>query len=193
MEHDGCENCFYADKLSNEEPCVRCKGTVSFSHEEYHTRPDLWSSDGSLSTMKYNIGDKVLIKSNLRSNDNVVDFMFDYEGKIMTIVDIVHEAYIMEEDNGDWYWSEDMIECGFSDNVNHPAHYTRENAMECFDEFIAIYGIKAGIHACLFNIHKYRYRASNKNGEEDLKKSDWYMKKYVELKDKKDGKTGGEI
>ena len=69
------------------------------------------------------------------------------------------------------------------DMVNNPPHYNREGGMECFDEFILIYGIEAAKHACLFNIHKYRYRAADKNGEEDLKKSDWYMRKYKELCD----------
>lgn len=72
-----------------------------------------------------------------------------------------------------------------SDNVNHPKHYCRENAMECFDEFVEIHGVDAGIIACKFNIHKYRYRAADKNGMEDLNKSDWYMRKLVELKGKK--------
>ena len=66
-------------------------------------------------------------------------------------------------------------------NINHPKHYNREGAVECLDEFVAIYGIEAAKHSCLFNIHKYRYRAADKNGLEDLKKSDWYFKKYVEL------------
>lgn len=68
-----------------------------------------------------------------------------------------------------------------SDNVNNPKHYNRENAIECFDEFLMIYGLEAAKYACLFNIHKYRYRAADKNGEEDLKKSDWYMRKFAEL------------
>lgn len=67
------------------------------------------------------------------------------------------------------------------DNVNNPKHYNREGAMECFDEFVLIYGKEAAKYACLFNIHKYRYRAADKNGEEDLRKSDWYLKKYKEL------------
>ena len=67
------------------------------------------------------------------------------------------------------------------DMVNRPPHYNREGAMECFDEFMLIYGKEAAKHACLFNIHKYRYRAADKNGQEDLKKSDWYMRKYKEL------------
>lgn len=70
------------------------------------------------------------------------------------------------------------------EEISHPSHYNREGAMECFDEFVLIYGIEAGLNACLFNIHKYRYRASDKNGLADLKKSDWYMAKYKELLEK---------
>ena len=71
-----------------------------------------------------------------------------------------------------------------TDVINHPTHYCRDNAMECFDEMVEIYGAEAVMHFCLCNIHKYRYRAADKNGEEDLKKSDWYMRKYKELKEK---------
>lgn len=71
-----------------------------------------------------------------------------------------------------------------SDNVNKPKHYIRDGAIECFDEFLIIYGVEAAKIACLFNIHKYRYRASDKNGLEDLQKSDWYMRKYKELCEK---------
>ena len=65
--------------------------------------------------------------------------------------------------------------------VNHPTHYNRQDAMECLDEMVEIFGIEAVKSFCLCNVWKYRYRASTKNGEEDLKKSDFYMKKYCEL------------
>lgn len=73
------------------------------------------------------------------------------------------------------------------DLISKPKHYNREGAMECFDEFVLIHGVEAGKIACLFNIHKYRYRAADKNGEQDLLKSDWYMAKYKELEDKDNG------
>ena len=71
-----------------------------------------------------------------------------------------------------------------NNEIQHPKYYNREGAMECFDEFVLMYGIEAAKYACLFNIHKYRYRAADKNGVEDLKKSDWYMKKYRDLSSK---------
>lgn len=65
--------------------------------------------------------------------------------------------------------------------VNHPNHYNREGAMESIDEMILIFGEEAVANFCLCNVWKYRYRASEKNGIEDLKKSDWYIRKYKEL------------
>lgn len=69
------------------------------------------------------------------------------------------------------------------DPVNRPKHYNREGAMESIDEMVLVFGPEAVMHFCLCNAWKYRYRAAAKNGEEDLKKSDWYMRKYKELKE----------
>ena len=69
--------------------------------------------------------------------------------------------------------------------VDHPIHYNRKGAIECIDEMELIYGAEALMHFCLLSSHKYRYRAGLKNnGYEDLEKSDWYMCKYKELKEK---------
>ena len=69
------------------------------------------------------------------------------------------------------------------DMVNHPSHYAREGAMECIDEMLLIFGKEAVKGFCLCNAWKYRERCLFKNGEEDLKKSDWYIRKYKELCD----------
>ena len=66
------------------------------------------------------------------------------------------------------------------DVVNHPNHYTN-GGMECFDEMLMVFGEEAVANFCLCNAWKYRYRALYKNGEEDIKKSHWYMNKYKEL------------
>ena len=70
------------------------------------------------------------------------------------------------------------------DMVNHPTHYNREGAMETIDEMELIFGTEALMHYCLLNAWKYRARALFKNKEEDLKKSDWYLKKYKACKEK---------
>ena len=74
----------------------------------------------------------------------------------------------------------------FSDNVNHPKHYCHEGGIECIDEMLLIFGKSAVMSYCLLNAWKYRYRAADKNGTEDLCKSDWYIKRYKELKDEVD-------
>lgn len=68
-----------------------------------------------------------------------------------------------------------------NDIVNHPEHYCREGAMECIEEMITLFGKEVVKHFCLCNAWKYRYRSNAKNGEEDIKKSDWYIRKYKEL------------
>lgn len=69
--------------------------------------------------------------------------------------------------------------------VNHPEHYNREGAMECIDEMILTFGLKETAIFCKLNAYKYRYRAGSKGDPtEDIKKSDWYMKKYCELVEK---------
>lgn len=67
------------------------------------------------------------------------------------------------------------------DTVNHPEHY-ESGSYECIDEMIAVFGMSVVANFCLCNVWKYRYRALNKNGKEDMEKSDWYMCKYMELK-----------
>lgn len=66
-------------------------------------------------------------------------------------------------------------------SVNHPTHYNQEGAMECIDEMVLIFGREATMHFCLCNAWKYRYRANEKNGKEDMDKANWYIKKYKEL------------
>ena len=66
------------------------------------------------------------------------------------------------------------------DIVNHPSHYT-SSGMECIDEMIILYGKEETMSFCKLNCHKYRKRAMDKGGRTDLKKSDWYVKKYLEL------------
>lgn len=69
-----------------------------------------------------------------------------------------------------------------NDEINHPAHYTN-SGMECIDEMILLFGIEETMSFCKLNAWKYRKRAFYKGGETDIKKSDWYIAKYKELKD----------
>ena len=71
-----------------------------------------------------------------------------------------------------------------NDVINHPRHYCREGAMESIDEMLLLFGAEAVKGFCVCNAWKYRYRAADKNGEEDMRKSDWYISKYKELCEK---------
>ena len=71
------------------------------------------------------------------------------------------------------------------DMVSRPRHYNREGAIECIDEMVLVFGEEATANFCLLNCWKYRYRSGMKdNGFADIEKSDWYMRKYKELKEK---------
>lgn len=72
------------------------------------------------------------------------------------------------------------------DPINHPKHYCREGGMECLEEMELVFGANAVRTFCLLNAWKYRYRAADKNGAQDLAKSDWYMQKYRELSPRKE-------
>lgn len=73
-----------------------------------------------------------------------------------------------------------------NDNVNHPAHYNTgqievikyiEDKLS-YDEFC---GYLTG------NLLKYISRYKNKNGVEDLKKAEWYIKYLIEYMEKNNG------
>ena len=54
------------------------------------------------------------------------------------------------------------------DPINHPKHYCREGGMECLEEMELVFGANAVRTFCLLNAWKYRYRAADKNGAQDL-------------------------
>jgi hypothetical protein len=57
--------------------------------------------------------------------------------------------------------------------------------METIDEMLLLFGVEEVKSFCKLNAWKYRSRAMFKNGEEDLAKSDWYLRKYKELTETK--------
>ena len=72
------------------------------------------------------------------------------------------------------------IEDKADDAVNHPKHYT-EGTIECIDAMIETQGVDAVMNYCICNAFKYLWRHRNKGGVEDIKKSHWYLEKYLEL------------
>ena len=67
-----------------------------------------------------------------------------------------------------------------SDNVNHPAHYTK-GGIECIEAIKEATGELTGIEAiCTGNAIKYLWRWKHKNGVEDLKKAIWYIQRLID-------------
>lgn len=91
--------------------------------------------------------------------------------------------------------SNDAIKNAFGDEehdaVNNPSHY--KHGIECIDEMILLYGVMETMSFCKLNSHKYRKRAFDKGGKEDMDKADWYMKEYAYLDSKSDLELKEEI
>lgn len=61
--------------------------------------------------------------------------------------------------------------------VNHPQHYQGKN--ECIDVIKAMLNKKEFLGFLKGNSIKYRFRSSMKNGEEDVKKAEWYESRLI--------------
>lgn len=67
-----------------------------------------------------------------------------------------------------------------NDSVNHPKHYNdHKSGIECIQ-------ITEHMNFCLGNAVKYIWRADLKGGIEDLQKALWYVKREIELRQRKD-------
>ena len=66
------------------------------------------------------------------------------------------------------------------DPVNHPSHYTN-TSIECIDAMIETQGAEAVKQFCICNAFKYLWRHNSKNGDEDLRKAEWYLHKANSL------------
>ena len=110
---------------------------------------------------------------------NFIDYLYE-QGIVNTdLCDELKTHRVLYED-----LTQKLQDAEKNDNVNHPKHYCREGGMECLDEMLMLYGAQEVATWCKLNAHKYRYRAADKNGKEDIAKSDFYMKKYKELTEK---------
>lgn len=82
------------------------------------------------------------------------------------------------------HWEEEVPKYAhYYDAVERPSHYC-SGANECIDVMEWVFGTEAVADFCRCNIFKYRFRADKKNGEEDIKKAEWYEKKLKQLLDK---------
>ncbi len=66
-----------------------------------------------------------------------------------------------------------------NDTVNHPAHYC-SGGIECIDAIkAATEGLTCLEAVCTGNAMKYIWRWKKKNGVEDLRKADWYIRRLI--------------
>lgn len=79
----------------------------------------------------------------------------------------------------DWFDNEEEKDDG-EDTVNHPSHYT-QGGIEVHD-FIDSWNLDFDTG----NVVKYVIRAPYKNGLEDLKKAEWYLKSLIKKAEKKE-------
>ena len=70
-----------------------------------------------------------------------------------------------------------------TDNVNNPSHYGN-GKIECIDYLEDFMTTEEFIGYLRGNIGKYLHRWRYKNGLEDLRKSDWYLKKLITVIEK---------
>lgn len=139
---------------------------------------------------KYKVGDKVRVVS--MSGKNQMYHFFDI-GDICTVEgfpekkdigcydkDTPYLELVRESDNLNQLVPENCVEPvdAPKETVNHPSHYNTTK-YECIDEMIALFGFDDVEGFCKCNVYKYKYRYANKNGDEDIKKSEWYMDKLI--------------
>ena len=62
----------------------------------------------------------------------------------------------------------------FDASAINPSHY-RQEKVQCIDVMRFLFGDEIVLHGCLFNIFKYLWRHADKNGVEDIEKSNRYM------------------
>ena len=69
-----------------------------------------------------------------------------------------------------------------SDPVNNPAHYANagDGGIECVDAIRAALGEQGFMCFAAGNVMKYVWRASRKNGKEDLRKAQVYLEWMIQ-------------
>ena len=173
--------------------------------------------------MRYNMGDKVKIKTwdemerefgldmcgNIACKLTFTKEMLTYAGEIVTISGVGDIWYHIEEDNGGYAWSDDMIsykivetsslynnkvtyipddfepvigayEHYFDfDPVDKPSHYA-DKEIEVIDYIQDTLSEEEFEGYCMGNVIKYVSRYKHKNGVEDLKKARYYLNKVID-------------
>ena len=98
-----------------------------------------------------------------------------------TVQGIEDICKVLEISKGDIF----MNEKDKKEMVNHPKHYNM-GKYECLDVVKELIKDMKGIEATLFfNAFKYLWRYKQKNGLQDLKKCEFYLKELISLNENK--------
>lgn len=68
-----------------------------------------------------------------------------------------------------------------TDMVNSPAHYKLQGKIECIEYIEDFLSPDEYVGYLRGNIAKYLHRWRYKNGLEDLRKAEWYLKRLIEF------------
>lgn len=134
-------------------------------------------------------GDKFECIKDVIMDNNPKDIAYT-SGKIY--ISELDECITDDQNKVDHYWSNEESEQYFiklpknkKEMVNHPSHY-KNNKYECIDVMLDIFGKDKTAAFCELNAFKYLWRANNKGTDiQDKKKAEWYINKYIELKENK--------
>ncbi len=81
--------------------------------------------------------------------------------------------------DGQWRGEGGVCPHKLDDSVNHPKHYT-SGTVECIDAIESAVDGLTGMEALLTGqVIKYVWRWKWKNGKEDLRKAEWYLKRLM--------------
>ena len=158
---EGCEGCKDAHLDPSNHPCCDCNRTFEFNGRDLYTPaedPDPVDEDEDVKGCEgcnnfHTAGTQFPCRECKRFNDTKTTDHY-YDGPVNRPAE---------------------------DPVNHPKHYTDTCSLECIDVMLIAFGKDAVISFCMCNAFKYMWRFKNKNGQEDLQKADWYLKKAEDL------------
>ena len=116
------------------------------------------------------------------NNDRAGDFYWPHDGLGYDIVAYRLQHPSFKSRANDERMEQDLNECIGQgvDVINHPSHYTQGD-IECIDAIKAALGEEQYEGYLRGACIKYLRRYKMKSGVESLKKSEWYLKRLIEL------------
>ena len=123
---------------------------------------------------EFKVGDKVKIVG----NDSGHQFKIGQVVEVIMVGSIDYRCCSLGDFEDCWFVMEKDAE--IVDTVNSPSHYGN-GKIECIDYIKDFLTTEEFIGYLRGNIAKYMHRFRYKNGIEDLKKSNWYLKYLTEF------------